>query len=137
LILIDTHVLIWLGGGPEKIGTKARQLLEDELLKREVVIAAITPWEISMSVTKGRLKLATQTQDWISTTLERTGIRVAPLQPNIAVDAGQLPGEIHGDPGDRIIIATARSLKCDMVTADREILAYAKAGHLQAIDARR
>ena len=137
MILIDTHVLIWLGVRPERIGAKTHEVLMAGIEEQQVAIAAITPWEISMSASKGRLNLAMPTDHWLDTILSRTGIRVAALEPAIAVDAGQLPGTIHGDPGDRIIIATARLLECPVVTADRKILAYAKAGHVQALDARR
>jgi PIN domain nuclease of toxin-antitoxin system len=54
-----------------------------------------------------------------------------------AVEAGALPDSIRGDPADRIIIATARALTCPIATADRAILAYAKAGLVEALDVRR
>ena len=69
--------------------------------------------------------------------LTQAAIRLEPISPSIAIDAGQLPGGIHGDPADRIIIATSRHLGCPLLTTDRKILAYAAIGHLKAIDARR
>jgi PIN domain nuclease of toxin-antitoxin system len=61
------------------------------------------------------------------------GIRPAPLTPDIAIDASQLPGEPHGDPADRMIVATARHLGASVVTRDSRILAYARRGHVAAI----
>lgn len=55
----------------------------------------------------------------------------------IAVNAGLLPQCDHRDPGDRIVLATARALACPVVTSDGRMLDYAKAGHVHAIDARR
>jgi PIN domain nuclease of toxin-antitoxin system len=63
-------------------------------------------------------------------------IRLIPLEPAIAVEAGELE-ELHGDPADRIIIATARHFSAPLLTADRAILAYGAAGHVEAIDATR
>lgn len=136
-MVIDTHVLIWLSAAPERIGRLARAALADALAAGEVLVAAITPWEIATKASRGKLSLSAPPLDWFTGVLARTGIDVADLTPATAVDAGSLPGEIHGDPADRLIIATARALACPVLTADRQILAYAAAGHVQAIDARR
>jgi PIN domain nuclease of toxin-antitoxin system len=57
------------------------------------------------------------------------------LSPIIAVSAERLPGNIHKDPADRLIVATARHLACPLLTSDREILAYAKQGHVEVVNA--
>ena len=57
------------------------------------------------------------------------------MTPEIAVESTCLPGELHGDPADRIIAATARELGATLVTADRKLLDYAAAGYLRAADA--
>jgi PIN domain nuclease of toxin-antitoxin system len=61
------------------------------------------------------------------------GIRPAPFTPDIAIAASCLPGRIHGDPADRMIVATARRLDIPVVTRDTRILAYARHGHVVAI----
>lgn len=61
------------------------------------------------------------------------GIRPASFTPDIAIDSAQLPGDLHRDPGDRLLIATARHLAIPIVTRDRLILAYAEQGHVRAI----
>jgi PIN domain nuclease of toxin-antitoxin system len=61
------------------------------------------------------------------------GIRPAPLTPDIAIDASYLPGDINGDPADRMIVATARQLYIPVVIRDARILAYARRGHVVAI----
>ena len=88
-----------------------------------------------MLVRKGRVKFEVPIQEWADMILEN-GITLIGVSSEIAVDAGQLPHTIHGDPADRILVATARALRCPLLTADRKILSYAAAGHLQAIDAR-
>jgi PIN domain nuclease of toxin-antitoxin system len=60
-------------------------------------------------------------------------MRQAALTPEIAIDASYLSGELHGDPGDRLLIATARHLGVPIVTRDRRIIDYAAAGWVRVI----
>jgi PIN domain nuclease of toxin-antitoxin system len=136
LILLDTQVLVWFSQEDRRLKEKARLLIEKETAADEAMISPITFWEVAMLVDKGQLPLGHRPLDWMEAVLDGVGFRIAPLAPIIAVDAGSLPGDIHGDPADRIIVATARHLGCPLLTTDHEIIAYAQAGHLQAIDAR-
>lgn len=61
------------------------------------------------------------------------GVRLTPLTPAIAIESSFLPATFHGDPADRLLVATARALPATVVTRDRAILAYAAAGHVQAL----
>ncbi len=61
------------------------------------------------------------------------GIRSAALTPEITIDASFLPGDLHGDPADRLLIATARHLGVPIVTRDIKIIAYAAQSFIQAI----
>jgi PIN domain nuclease of toxin-antitoxin system len=70
---------------------------------------------------------------WFQTLLARPGICLTPLTPEAAIQAASLPGELHRDPADRLLIATARDLGAPLVTRDPRILAYAAQGHLDAI----
>ena len=60
-------------------------------------------------------------------------MRLAPLSSKAAIAASCLPGQVHRDPADRLLIATARELGVALVTRDRRILDYAARGHVQAI----
>lgn len=132
-VLLDTHVLVWLLSGHERLGPRARQRIEDAAASEAGVwIAAITPWEVAMLVAKGRLSLAQDVGEWIDAALALPGLYLAPLEPAIAVAATRLPGEMHGDPADRLIAATARHRGALLVTADTALLDYAEAGHLNA-----
>lgn len=137
MILLDTHVLIWLMDDWEKIGATAQNVIRDATLSSSVYVSVITPWEISMLASKGRLQLKTTAQSFIDRALDLPSIQLAEITPRIAVDAGALPGEIRGDPADCMLIATARMRGFPLVTADGQILRYAQAGHVNAIDARR
>jgi PIN domain nuclease of toxin-antitoxin system len=70
---------------------------------------------------------------WFARVMAGPGIREASLTPEIAIDASFLPNGLHGDPGDRLLIATARYLGLPIVTRDRGIMAYGRNGHAQVI----
>lgn len=82
-----------------------------------------------MLVGKSRLRLGKTLDDWILTARAAPGLIVAPVSPEIALDASRLEALDHGDPADRIIIATARSLNATLLTCDESILAYGKLGY--------
>lgn len=134
MILLDAITLVWAAMDDPTLGERSRDLLNDET---DLRVCPITFWEIGMLVDKNRLDLRREPLAWIETTLANAKIGVVPIEPATGIDAGRLPGKIHGDPGDRLIIATARALDCPLLTPDEKILAYAKSGHVQAIDARR
>jgi PIN domain nuclease of toxin-antitoxin system len=69
---------------------------------------------------------------WFQALVE-SGLKWAPLTPEVLIDSSFLPGTIHGDPADRILAATARAFGYRLMTRDRALLAYAEAGHLQAV----
>ncbi|SOB80114.1 PIN domain nuclease, a component of toxin-antitoxin system (PIN domain) [Sphingomonas guangdongensis] len=137
MVLIDTHVLIWSVQDDPRLGPKARAVIAEEQERSDgaVMVSAITPWEIAMMAGKGRLTLGRELREWMTLALNRKRVRIAPLEPEIAIDAGTLPGELHGDPADRIIIATARTLVCPLLTMDDKIIRYAEQGHLRVIPA--
>ena len=134
MILLDTHALIWLAEGTSDLGAKALQVIDDE---RERRMSAMVAWEIAMLVDKRRIALESPIEAWLNQAMQTFGIVEVPVTSAIGRDAGGLEGNIHGDPCDRIMIATARALGCPLVTSDRAILRYAATGYLKAIDARR
>lgn len=137
MILLDTQPLIWLIEGNLRLGGEARQIVERERADSHALIAPISVWEAAMLVDKGKIVLSRAVRDWFEAVLAAPGFSLADSTVAIGADAGSLPGDIHGDPADRLIVATARTLGCPVLTADRKILAYAAAGHVRAIDARR
>ena len=136
MILLDTQALIWFAEGDDRLGAKARDRIVDATAARDVAVSPISFWEVAMLVRKSRIHLGRSADEWTAQICGNDGPVVTALTPGIATAAGQLPDSIHGDPADRIIIATARSLACPLLTADRKILAYAAAGHVSVIDAR-
>ncbi len=135
MILTDTHPIIWFSLGERKLGAKARDLINLGLEDETLSLSPISLWETSMLLRKGRISFELPIHEWTDVVIE-SGIQLAEITSEIAVAAGQLPGDIHGDPADRIIIATARALGCPVLTADRKLLSYSQAGHLRTVDAR-
>jgi PIN domain nuclease of toxin-antitoxin system len=135
MLVLDTHVLVWLVNGSPRLGVKAKRLIERAGSQNEILVSAITPMEIGMLVAKSRLALSKDVLDWIDEALTQPGIALVPLVPEIAVASTRLPGSPHGDPADRLIIATARHFGVPLLTADRKILGYTREGHLQAVNA--
>jgi len=86
-----------------------------------------------MLESKGRIIFDQDCMDWVRAALSAPGIRLAPLEPAIAVASTRLPGSFHGDPADRIIVATARAYACPLVTADQAIAGYAQSGLVQVV----
>lgn len=130
-LLLDTHALIWLLDGNERLGSKARALISQAACAHSLYVSAITPWEIAMLVSKERLAFTQEVGAWLRTALEMPGIQMVPLSVDISAASTQLPGDFHADPADRIIVASARQMGASLVTADKLILTYSKAGHLK------
>ncbi len=83
----------------------------------------------------GRLRLGRELSGWIEDVLALPGVSLVAIEPAIAIDSVRLPGDFHADPADRFIVATARHLDAPLLTADRQILSYSAAGHVQTVDA--
>ena len=134
MILLDTHVIVWFLQADPRLGRTTQKCIEAAMETEGVGISAITPWEIAMLISKKRLSLGRAAGDWVKAALSTDGISLMPLEPAIAVEAGELGG-LHGDPADRIIIATARYHDSPLLTADGTILEYAATGQVRTIDA--
>lgn len=136
MILLDTNVLLWRVDDEKRLSEDARQAIDQAAGRNEACVSAISFWEMAMLIRKRRITLDRPLREWSRIVCGSNGLRLVPVDDAVAIDAGELEG-IHGDPADRTIIATARMLACPLFTSDRKILAYAEAGHLRAIDARR
>jgi PIN domain nuclease of toxin-antitoxin system len=134
-LLLDTHVLIWSINEDAKLGKAAKEAIRFANREDRVVVSAITPWEIAMLVSKNRLTLDQDVLDWVCTALDLPGVQLTPLTPEIAVASTRLPWEMHADPADRILVATARKLGAILVTADKALLDYSRHGHFAVLDA--
>lgn len=135
LLLFDTHTLIWFMFGDRRLGEVAAESILDACRNDFALVSAITPWEIGLLVSKRRIELFRDVTEWILEVLSTPGVRLAQLEPEIAIASTRLPFEMHTDPADRILVATARRLGATLVTADGELLELAGKGHFRALDA--
>lgn len=131
MILLDAHVLLWLLLDDPRLGTESRKRVANRWPTREIAVSSISFWEIGMHIQRGRLEIPSELDAWRASLLD-SGLVEFPVDGGIAVRAGLL-SNIHGDPADRVIVATALTGHT-LVTADREILA--RPGQLNRLDAR-
>jgi PIN domain nuclease of toxin-antitoxin system len=134
-LLLDTHALVWLMFGEKRLGSRAKDEIAQAADADNLLVSAITPWEIALLVSKKRIDLQRDPLEWITAALSLPGIRLAPLEPEIAVASTRLPFEMHPDPADRILVATARQLGATLVTADKSLLVLAKKRNFKALNA--
>ena len=120
MILLDTHVLIWLTTGNKNLGNQARQLIDDALAADKLHVSAITFWEISMLQSRGRIRLNLSPELYRKQLLE-SGLLEIPITGDIGINATQIK-DFHADPADRFIVATAQYFGLKLVTADKAIL---------------
>ena len=127
LVLLDTHVWIWFMTGDKQASSpKLIQFMNEKMLQSAIRVSVISVWEVGMLEAKGRIALPYSCLEWVQKALEAPGFGLESLTPEIAIQSSRLPGDFHGDPADRILLATAASSKAVLVTRDREILSYLK-----------
>ena len=120
MLILDTHALVWLDEGSPRLGEKALQTIDRALASGQLSVASISFWEVAMLVRKKRLNIQMELDIWRMELLQN-GLREIPLQGSTAIRAGQLMG-FHGDPTDRMIVATALENAASLMTADQKIL---------------
>lgn len=137
LLLLDTHVWLWFAlGRTERLAAPVRKKIETAAHGGKLAVSAISVWEIGMLEAKGRIVLGLSCEKWVATALALPGLRLIGLEPEIAVASSRLPGELHGDPADRILTATTRAHDAVLATADERLVEYGKAGFMRILDVR-
>jgi PIN domain nuclease of toxin-antitoxin system len=117
-VLLDTHALVWLVQGNERLGTPARAAIEASTKGPvRVNVAALSNWEIGKLVAEARLTLDRDIGEWIKAALSLPGMGRVELEPEIAVAAPRSPGKIHDDPADRLTVASSRHMGPVLISA--------------------
>jgi PIN domain nuclease of toxin-antitoxin system len=134
---LDTHVWLWLSQAePERIAPAVVEEVRTASEEGRVLVAAMSVWELAMLEARDRIQLSPPIMEWIERALRAPGTRFLELSPAIAIESTRLPGTPHGDPADRILMASARVSGARLVTCDAAILQYARGGHLAVLDGR-
>ncbi|WIM12300.1 type II toxin-antitoxin system VapC family toxin [Enhydrobacter sp.] len=131
-VLLDTNALIWLLGDNIELGERATGEIEHALRSSRLMASAASFWEVAMLVEKKRIILDRPVYRWRLDAL-RSGIEEVPLDGELAIEAVAL-ADLHGDPMDRFIVATAIRMRASLTTSDSRLLAWN--GPIVCIDAR-
>lgn len=119
MILLDTHVLVWLALDPQKLSKNAKNAILKSRMSGYLAIAGISLWEIAWLVQHGRIETNLTVESFVRECAAK--VRVLPISPEIAARAVSLPESYPKDPQDRLIGATALVEGLDLVTHDRLI----------------
>jgi PIN domain nuclease of toxin-antitoxin system len=121
MIVLDTHVWIWWVSDPRRLSKDAERAIRSA---RRIGVPAISLWEFAMLRAKGRIETDRPPLEWVRLALALPRVELLPLTPAIAVHSSQLGGDFHGDPADRLIVATALAESAPLVSRDEKIHKY-------------
>lgn len=113
--VFDTHIWLWASAGDSRANAIQN-------FSGVAYISAISLWEVSMLSMKGRIALKPDESSWFSENLEAPA-SLAPLTAEISITSCKLP-DFHGDPADRIIVATAITHGIPLITSDEKIIGW-------------
>jgi PIN domain nuclease of toxin-antitoxin system len=133
--VLDTHVWLWLAEGARPLDPATVSRIDEARPSGEVFVSVMSIWELALLEASRKIYLSLPLSEWVQASIGTRTVVVAALTPGIAIASTRLPGEIHRDPSDRIIVATARALGATLVTRDRRLAAYGRAGHLDVLEA--
>lgn len=127
-LLLDTHIWIWLLEGDETHLTPATHALLDRCgHASRLWVSDISYWEVAVKSAKGKLTFSIDAAVWLQKAERAPGIRFLPLDRSILLLSTRLPGTMHNDPADRMLLAAAKINSLPLVTSDEFLLDYAMA----------
>ena len=133
-ILLDTCGWVWVADGDARIlKPSIKKSILHAAQHKELFLASISLWEIATKAEKKRLDFSMPVLEWIEKSIQLSRIRVLDMTPSIACDSAHLADGFHGDPADRLIVATARNYNLSLLTGDMKIIEWAKRNHLSCI----
>jgi PIN domain nuclease of toxin-antitoxin system len=119
VILLDTHVLLWMSSASSRLSAKARAAIQDARGGGGIFISDITLWEIALLAQRGRIEIAGTVDSFVHEI--SAPVVIKPITAAIASMAVHFPEEYPQDPADRLIGATSRVEVLPLVTADRQL----------------
>ncbi|MDL2275735.1 type II toxin-antitoxin system VapC family toxin [Desulfosarcina sp. OttesenSCG-928-G10] len=116
MIVIDTHIFIWIFSCPTKLTAKAVKAMAEA---EKLIIPSIVLWETAMLASRDRITLPRPWSAWLKQACKQPGFQIQPITPDIAVLSATM--EMHRDPADRLVVATAKALGLPLITVDGAI----------------
>lgn len=132
-LLLDTCAIVF-GANGTSMAAAAVKAIETAIDAGGVRISPVSAWELGMLMSKNRIASTSEPLEFFNQAVARTLAEICELTPEILVSSCYLPGVLHRDPMDRILIATARAHDLTIVTSDSAILAYGAAGHVKTLE---
>lgn len=128
MIVLDTHAWLWWLTAPERLSDTARDAIDQAT---GIGVSTMSAWEIAMLTARGRISLDRDVSLWVRQGLADARIESLAPSPEVAVAAGLLDAKsFPGDPADRLIYATSRSVGATLITRDEAIRAFDPASTL-------
>lgn len=129
--LLDTNAWFWMAIGDPHVPTELVSQLESAHSEKAVFLSQISPWEIALKTSLGKIELNRPLDIWLRENTD--GLSMLDLPIDVVLESTRLPGSFHKDPADRFIIATARVRNLVLVTGDKAIIDYATSGYVKAV----
>jgi PIN domain nuclease of toxin-antitoxin system len=132
-IVLDTHVLLWALLKPKELSEDSKQQINLAQENSQLLLSSISLWEIAMLKFKKRINIYEPIKDFLESIANINGLFIKDISPEIAAESISLMDDFHGDPADRIIVATAKCYGATLFTRDQKILTWANLGHIKSL----
>lgn len=132
-VLLDTHVLLWSLVQPEELAEDIKQHITLAQENGQLLLCSISLWEIAMLKFKRRINIYEPIKDFLGSVTNIPGLSIKEISSEIAAESVLLMDDFHGDPADRIIVATARCFGATLLTRDQKILTWGNLGHIKSL----
>ena len=120
-VLLDTNIWVWWLTPESPLSRAERDALDAKAIRRELFVPAISLWEAQVLHAKRRFQLPLPFAEWLARATDERMISVLPLSIEVVLALDALPASFHGDPADRLIVATARAHAMALATHDAAI----------------